>query len=291
MKRGFLLDDSAISPIIGFALVLAILVTTLGFLQQHFVPVWNAQVELDQFEKVSSDMKLFTSTVSSVAATGSPQTSTINMGLRFPSRAILYNPKPSVFGRLTTDILNVSINYTTNSGLQTIKNYTSSTIIFELDGVAQHPKLVYEHGILIKDYSAYGQPNFTAEQSISFISGSDIYIPILITNTTRKDEISITPVQKKIFQTPNSDSDPVYLAIPSKVIVTLETHYPDSWIELLPKEESTNIGVYRVNNAIIIEETITQKTQIYLPKNSSDMLMQSDTLYSGLASLKSEPGI
>lgn len=286
MKRGLLLDDSAISPIIGFALVLAILVTTLGFLQQHFVPVWNTEVELDHFEKVYSDMTLFTSTVGSVVATGSPQTSTINMGLKFPSRAILYNPRPTVFGRLTTDKLNVSIEYnTTTKGHQT-KYYNSTTLIFELNGVVQHPKLVYEYGILIKDNSAFGPTNFTPDKSVPFFLNFDIYIPILMSNTTRKDDISITPIQKNIFPAP---SDKVLNLNSSKVDITLETHYPDVWRNLIQTVHMNNTDIYVDDNTIIIRSAII--TEINLPENSSDMPMQADRLYSGLAIMKFTTGV
>lgn len=286
MRKGLFFDNSAVSPIIGFVLILAILVTTLTFMQQHFVPVWNSQVELDHFEKVYADLTRFTSTTQSVAVTGSPMTADINMGLKFPGRAIFFNPRPTVFGRLTTDNLAVSIDYTTTDGTVT-KYYDSSTMIFELDGITPHPRLVYEHGILIKDYSAYGLPNITASK-LPFFSDSEeiIYVYILMTNTSRKTDISVIPIQKNIMF---SSSDRVTYLADSKVNVVLETHYPDVWRHLIPTELKNNTDIYIDNNTIKIRSAII--TQLDLPKNRTDMLMQSDRLYSGLVKMEFNAGI
>jgi len=287
MRNGIFFDTSAVSPIIGFVLILAILVTTLTFVQQHFVPVWNSQVELDHFEKVYADLTRFTTTVQSIGVTGSPMTSDIDMGLKFPSRGIFFNPKSTVFGRLTTDNLAVSVEYTTTTDGTVTKYYNSSSMIFELDGVSPHPRLVYEHGILIKDYSAYGLPNITASK-LSFFSDSEeiIYIYILMANTSGKTDVSLIPIQKNIMF---SSSDRVTDLADSKVNISLQTHYPDVWRNLIPTELKNNTDIYIDNNSIKIRSAII--TQLDLPKNQSDMQMQSDRLYSGLVKMEFNAGI
>lgn len=111
MNPCFLRNDKAVSPVIGFALILAIIVSTLGYIQTYYVPVWNAETESQHFEDVYQDMVLFSSNIESAAISGIPRTSGIRLGLTYPSRGIFFNPKNTLFGNLGIEP-NVYVNIT-----------------------------------------------------------------------------------------------------------------------------------------------------------------------------------
>lgn len=81
----------AVSPVIGFLLIVAILATLVAVLQTSAVPVWNAEVERDHGERVQGDVQRFGAAVTGVAADGSRAGVPVDLGVDYPNRVVLSN--------------------------------------------------------------------------------------------------------------------------------------------------------------------------------------------------------
>ena len=210
--------------VIGAMLMLLIVATVYGTIQAYYVPNWNTDVEYEHLNVVHDDMIMFKSDVEDVAISEVPKSSDFRMGVRYPNRMFLVNPGPGVAGTLTSENVSVSIEYTIDFvGDPTITtNYTSNRIIYEVQGSIDSPKLVYEHGLIIRDY---GDASATTDEQ-SLIVGDEIYIPVLTGNLTASSSMETESIEIK----PLSQS---YSRTKIKsVIITLDTDYPEVWEQL-----------------------------------------------------------
>ncbi len=290
MKR-FLTDDRAISPVIGFALVLAILVSLLGYMQTHFVPVWNAEAESEHFENVYQDLVLFSSEVQSAAISGIPRTSGIRLGFIYPKRGIFYNPKEALFGILTVNPnVNVNISYTTVFNTTTV-SYRSSSLQYELPG--NHPFLVYEHGIIIRDFSKFGLPNASGSPN-TLIVGDNINIPLLLLNGSGFSDVHIQPDILSIFPI-ELTSKKNFVQYLTSINIAMDTNYPQVWNQTFNKSykqnqdpvfiSATGLTTVRVTNSSTSKKIYINTTagnEIDLP-DPTQQVIQSGRLYAGMA--------
>jgi len=205
--------------------------TVYGTVQAYYVPIWNKDVEYEHLNVVHDDMMTFKSDVEDVAMSGEPKSSNIRMGARYPNRIFLVNPGPGVAGALTSESVEVSIEYTIDGlGDPTItESYTSNRIIYEVQGTVDSPKLVYEHGVIIRDY---GNASATTDEQ-SLIVGDEIYLPVLIGNLTASSSMETESIEIR----PLSQS---YSRSKIKLVtITIDTDYPEVWEGLLT---GTGIG-------------------------------------------------
>ncbi len=280
----FLSDDTAVSPVIGFALVLAIIVSTLGYMQTHFVPVWNAEAESGHFEDVFLDLELFSSNLESAAISGIPRTSPVKLGLVYPKRGIFYNPKSALFGSLAVkpDVY-VNITYTTVFNVTT-KSYRSSSLKYELPG--NHPFLVYEHGIVIRDFSNFGRGNATASVN-TMIVGDNINIPlVIVSGSTGFGATSVSSQILSIYPIEITEKKNIvnYLKY---VNITMDTHYPEVWRHVLrfANTSNTNITVVGSKGTGKVYINTTAGNEIDLP-DETQQVTQEGRLYGGMALVK-----
>jgi len=175
-------DESGVSVVLGAILMFLIVAALYGTMQAYYVPIWNKDVEYEHLDGVHDDMMTFKSDMEDVAFSEAPKSSNFRMGVRYPNRVFLVNPGPGVAGALTSDNATVSIQYTIDGlGDPTItQDYTSNRMIYEVQGTIDSPKLVYEHGVIIRDYG--NEIATTDEQSL--VIGDEIYIPVLIGTLT-----------------------------------------------------------------------------------------------------------
>lgn len=108
----FLSDSRAQSVQIGAVLLFGILIVLLSTWQAFVVPNQNEEVEFNHNERVQQQMTELRSTIISMPGADTPQSVTIDVGLRYPSRTIFRNPPP-VSGRIQTlDTTDESFNVT-----------------------------------------------------------------------------------------------------------------------------------------------------------------------------------
>lgn len=176
MDKSFQKNDTAVSPVIGAILMLAIGVTILTTVQLNFIPVWNTQEELDHIQKMFGDIKELKSGIDSTIQSGTTSSLPIIMGFKYSSKFLVYNPKDSAF--VSLDIkedtwAEVRYNEMFPDGMTdetSIKNVTTSTITYALKGSQLYNSFIYEHGIIRRSGS-----NYTASSQVAIANGN-IYL-------------------------------------------------------------------------------------------------------------------
>jgi FlaG/FlaF family flagellin (archaellin) len=272
-------EERGVSPVIAAMLMLLIGVAMWGTIQAYHVPIWNKDVEFEHLDMVHDDMMTFKSDVEDVALSEAPKSSNFRMGVRYPNRIFLANPGPGVAGVLTSDNVSVSIEYTIDGlGDPTVTtSYSSNRIIYEVQGTVDSPKLVYEHGVIIRDY---GDESATTDEQ-SLIVGDEIYIPVLTGNLTASssmetESIALKPLSQSFSRTKIKSAN-----------ITLSISYPEVWEQLLAGANTTDTKVWIDHGQSQIVITSNATEQIKFPVGD----VTTDALYAGLAtfSTKSEP--
>jgi len=257
-------EERGVSVVLGAILMLLVMVTLYGIIQAYHVPIWNKDVEFEHLDVVHDDMMTFKSDVEDVALSREPKSSNFRMGVRYPNRIFLANPGSGVAGTLTSENVAVTIEYTIDGWEPITQTYNSNRIIYEVQGTVDSPKLVYEHGVIIRDY---GSASATTDEQ-SLIVGDEIYIPVLTGNLTASssmetESIDVKPLSQSYSRT-NIES----------VTITLDTDYPAIWEQLLPGSTSGS-------QIVITSEAIQQ---ISFPAGD----VTADALYAGLTTFSTE---
>ena len=218
-------DERGISAVIGAVLIFMIAATIFGTIQAFHVPDWNNDIEYEHLDRVYDDMMTLKSDVEDVAVSREPKSSNIHMGVRYPDRIFLVNPGTGVAGSLTSDNMAISIAYTIDGlGDPTITtSYNSNRISYEVQGTVDSPKLVYEHGVIIKDY---GDESASADEQ-PLITGEEINIPVLLGSLTSLSSMETESVEIKPLSQPYTRSNI------KSVTITMDTDYPEVWEQLL----------------------------------------------------------
>ena len=244
------MDEKGVSELIGVLLILSIFIGFLAMLQVYSIPEWNKEVEYDHFDVVYDDFLKLKTDIEDVSYHGSPKTAIIHLGVKYPNRIILRNPGPGTWGELVISPDKwINVSYNGNSWSMR----TCTITFYPNHNYANTPKLVYEHGILIKDY---GSENFTScNQSI--IAGDNIYIPLI--NSSKIASSSIDSETINLFPYEGED----FIGV-CGVNLSISTDYPDVWREILSGVNTTNTTAYVSGNRIIINSTATR--EILIPK-------------------------
>jgi outer membrane protein assembly factor BamB len=269
-SRSLWQEERGVSVVIGAILMLLIVVAMWGIIQAFHVPNWNKDVEYEHLNIVHDDMMTFKSDVEDVALSGEPKSSDFHMGVRYPNRMFLANPGTGVAGSLTSDTVPISIVYTIDAPGDPVitQNYSSNRISYEVQGTVDSPKLVYEHGVIIRDYG--NEYATTDEQSL--IVGDEIFIPVLTGNLTASSSMETESIAlKPLPQSPGSSKI-------KSVIITIDTLYPEVWTQLLAGKSTAATTVQIVNSQIVIHSTAVR--QIYFPEGE----VITDALYAGMIS-------
>jgi hypothetical protein len=196
-------------------------------------------------------MMFLKSDIENVALLETPKSSNIHLGVKYPDRMIFSNPGPGVAGMLTTDDdMTIRIDYTVNVSRipKHYKTYNSSRIIYEAYGTINSPKLVYEHGILIRDW---GTANITTDEQ-SLIVEDNIYIPVVNGSSSSTSSMETESLDIKPYTQTSIHPKIKY------VNITMDTNYPDIWRELLKDVNTSYTTAYVSTNKIIINSSVTQ---------------------------------
>jgi hypothetical protein len=176
MDKSLIQNEKAVSPVIGAILMLAIGVTILTTVQLNFIPVWNAQEELDHIQKMFGDFRELKSSIDSTVHSGTISSLPIIMGFKYSPKFLVYNPRESAFVSLEVKEntwAEVRYNEMFPDGMTdetSIKNVTTSTITYALKGSQLYDSFIYEHGLIRRSGS-----NYTASSQVA-IGNGNIYL-------------------------------------------------------------------------------------------------------------------
>ena len=271
--RNLCKDERGVSVVLGAILMFLVVGAMWGTIQGYHVPNWNKDVEYEHLNIVHDDMITFKSDVEDVALSEAPKSSDFHMGVRYPNRMFLANPGTGVAGSLTSDNMTISIEYTIDglSNPTITTSYTSNRVTYEVQGSIDSPKLVYEHGVIIRDY---GNEYATADEQ-SLIVGDEIFIPVLTGNLTsissmETESIALKPMSQSYSRTRIQSAN-----------ITLSTDYPEVWEQLLAgtSTDDTTVSVNQAQSQIIITSTAIRQI------NFAAGNMTADALYAGMVTL------
>lgn len=102
-------DERGQSVVIGSLLIFAILIVAFSAYQAFAVPTQNAQVESQHFQTVEDQFAELRTNVVNAVGSDETRSTAIDLGVRYPSRAVALNPPPAAGQLETTERATVSI--------------------------------------------------------------------------------------------------------------------------------------------------------------------------------------
>lgn len=263
---GLIDDEKGTSEVVGAMLLLAIFVIVLGGIQNYGVPSWNKDTERQQFDIIHYDFLNIRSDIQDVYISNIPKTSSLSMGVKYPERYMLRNPGSGASGTLTYEPVNVTLK------VGSATNYYNSTRIrYSMNGISNQPALVYEYGLVIRDFGGNKSLNESAQ---SLISGNDINIPVLFAQG-QQSVGSMLP-ESLTINALSTGNYTVKYNTSTTVNITLPTRYPDLWKNLTKNIQGVNVTGNGSAGNITINRTVNNL--IYPKENPSG------GIYSGLIS-------
>lgn len=113
--RQFAADDRAVSAVIGFILVFAILVLVLTVYQAQVVPQQNAQTEFEHFEDTRNELIELRNSVSTAGQADVSQFPSVRLGTNYRNRFLTVNPPPPSGTLQTSTTYNITITNATGA--------------------------------------------------------------------------------------------------------------------------------------------------------------------------------
>lgn len=149
------MDSKAVSPLIGFVLLLAIIMGFIGIVQSRWVPEWNKAVEAEHLSKLESEISEIPKIMFISTTTGKQGTVSIDAGCEYPSRGFLINP-PTASTTVTAVPLSVEVEFNETMPNGSIfhyspVNFTTYAIVVQPNYFyTQRPEIVIEHSAIIE---------------------------------------------------------------------------------------------------------------------------------------------
>lgn len=241
-----LADDRAQSIQVGAVLLFAILILAFSTYQAVIVPEQNRRVEFDHNQNVQSQLSELRDDIIATQDGGAARSTTIDLGTRYPSRAIALNPS-SPSGTLrtvgTTDpLFNLTIDNATASGETgdvwngTARSYNTGSIEYVpvYHNYDDAPTTRYEHTVLYNNFSA--DSLVLANQS--FIQGDQLSLVTLngslqrtSSAATTVDTRPLSASDRTILVDAESANDPITLNFTSRLSV-------DRWRTILSGQDN-----------------------------------------------------
>jgi hypothetical protein len=249
-------ESRAVSPIIGFVLIIAISATALTILQVAAVPVWNEAVESNHAQEVQKDIQSLRSGTIQVSSTGQTHAEDIELGTTYPRRFLFLNPPPSS-GTISAEGDGVvELRNAVATDEETADYWDGDTKEFPTKNLVYEPNynvinnwgsLVYEtSGSVVYKQELSGQAPLT---DTVLVSGRRITVGSVMGNLSRSSTVSESIDLKPV----SAPSTPVSLTNGTgNLTVTVPTRLSEeTWGRLLSTEMATEGGYvadYSVSN-------------------------------------------
>jgi FlaG/FlaF family flagellin (archaellin) len=157
LKR-FVGDERAVSPVVGFVLIFALIMIVFTLYQSSVVPAQNEEAEFKHTQTVEGQMSKLNDAIQQAGTSGVPQSATIATGVQYPDRALAINPGSPAGTLETIDAPDVTL-----SGLSDGSGYWSDGETFETHLVSYQPsynilqqEATYslENGMFVKNFES-----------------------------------------------------------------------------------------------------------------------------------------
>ena len=271
----FLTDDRAQALQVGAVLLFGILVILFTVWQAFVIPDANERVEFTHNQEVQSEMVSLQGTAISAADSGTPQSTSVQLGQQFPSRLLFVNPSPATGTLRTTAIGDgaVQITNANATGLTdeafwngTERNYTTRAVEYTPDyRVFQGaPRTVYDNTLLYNAFDRADETNVSAIASQSIIRDDTISLVMLAGSYEETGIASVNPsftpvsTQTETVRVNSSEDDPLTLTIASEVDA-------ETWEEVLADEDNV-ADVTEVDETTVEIELVEGTYELQLSK-------------------------
>ena len=236
--RSLRADRRGVSAVIGVVLMLAVAMLLVSVLQAAAIPALNAQHEFQHSQAVQTDMVQLESTVDRVAATGTGETATVDLGLRYPPRLLFVNPPPVSGGLSTTEPGTVTIENARAAGETgdywdgTDRTFTTTSLAYTPDynEYGSAPVTVYEPWAVYNRIDGRTLPvsgtDLIEGRRISLVALDGAYADSSADTVGVDADPNSAPVRTV---TVSDDGEPITLTIPTGL-------RNDSWARLLESE-------------------------------------------------------
>ena len=239
-------DERAVSPVVGFVLIFALIMLVFTIYQADVVPAQNKEVEFEHSQTVDGQMSQLSDKLIETAVTRERRSATIDTGLEYPSRVLAINPGNPAGTLQTVDTSDVTV-----SGIETEEGTTATCTYEDLSFLRYQPnynrldeETTYsiEYGMLVQDYSSSDATNLQSE-GVAFPEGGNEAIQLtLIEGDIQKSQMT-TSVSTELVHN--------YTTIRSESggTVTLPTTLSeDGWTDLLDDKDNLQLSGYTDNS-------------------------------------------
>lgn len=253
--------DRAQAIQIGAVLIFGILIVFLALYQAFVVPDQNEEIEFNHNTELQSDLVDLRSTVNSMPGTTTTQSSSVTLGVRYPSRAIFVNPGP-VSGTLQTtgttdDTLNLTIHNATADGNTgdywngTSQSYNTGAIEYRpsYNLYATAPRTVYEHSVVYNSFN----PDTTLSLTDQAIISGDTITLVALNGSFMESRVDTASID---FEPVSTNTRTVRVGNEShNVTISVPTGMNESeWREVFEEEMTDNGGNVTGVNTTDIED-------------------------------------
>ncbi|MEM2716836.1 MAG: hypothetical protein QW455_04335, partial [Archaeoglobaceae archaeon] len=147
------MNSKAVSPLIGFILLMAIVMGLIGILQSTAVPQWNKAVEAKHLSELKYGVADVSEVVSLSASTGNPAKVVLKAGVDYPNYYVLFSP-PKASTTISTKDLGIRVDGDVSVGGERrefrLENTTSAIIVEPNYFYSSRSKLIYEHSAVLR---------------------------------------------------------------------------------------------------------------------------------------------
>lgn len=242
-------DDRGVAVQIGAVLLLGFLVVSLSMYQATVVPRENERVESRHHQRAVSDMQEVRNGILRTASTGESAPVSVELGTRYPARAVFVNPSPpggtlsaSSLGEVS--VRNVAVDDATTAAddYRDIRDfwddaprgYPTKALTYRpsYNRYPNAPATVYENGVL---YNRFDRGDGTATVAVTgqtLVSGTRLSLVTLTGNlshggseTLSVDPRAVSRATRTVSVTGNA-TGPVSVVVPTRLS-------GDDWEELL----------------------------------------------------------
>ncbi len=244
LKR-FVDDERAVSPVVGFVLMFALIMIVFTIYNADVVPAQNQDVEYEHTQTIEGQMEQLSAAFLSADENGSTKSVALQLGVQYPTRVFGINPGTPVGTLNTSEMHEVRFTGDTETA-EFNTSFVKYTPNYNL--MQQETQYSIEHGLLVKDYD--GSDNTRLKGTGALFSSDDETVNLrLISSNLQESRMSTVVTAENVdthkITTTSSDAT---LSLPT----TLEK---EEWNRTITGSEqvtdwnysSSSSGVNRVN--------------------------------------------
>lgn len=271
LKR-FVDDERAVSPVVGFVLIFALVMIVFTIYQADVVPAQNKEVEFEHSQMVEGQIEQLSAAFVSTGPDDPPQAVSLQLGVQYPSRALAINPGTPIGSLDTTDSHRVEL-----SGDGGSEEFNTSFVTYQpsYNMMAEEIQYSIEHGMVVKNYHSSGKTSLASPGALFSANGEAINLNLISGDVSANEMSTVVTTDNVDTHTINISSDSATLVLPT----TLEE---EDWEALLTNDDGSRIA--QVSDYEYLEDSseisidLKNGTAVNLNKVSAGRPSDDDTL-------------